>query len=818
MIGKDGAAPKGAYENALADTRPVVENEQVLQIGSLVAEDLAGNQVSFSKAQNDNKIYLDVQVPTDDNLQPVVRLSVPKPAATNTMSQRPISGAALYNGKVEITADIMDPYTKAGAGMPAIGTGLKRVYYKVTVNGESSERIAGAVAFSTKSGMPAVADPDQPGVYYVDYGTTGQSGQVQGNETLTGADQLTLTFDPMVADGAFNFNSIELEVWGIDNANNGIAMQNKAGYTFGIDVTAPEISVSYDNNDAQNEFYFNADRTATVTVTERNFDPNQIHLRTESGAISGWTYTQGDAANGDRDQWTCTIAYTVDGVYTLDVSGTDQLGTNAGSIVYNGTAPQSFVIDKTAPIVTVEFDNNDVRNGKYYNRSRTARVNVNEVNFSGKNDIQVNAAVGGSAPAVSFSGNVAVLPFTVDGNYDFRGTVTDLAGNVSQPFAVDPFVIDQTAPELRIEGVEEHAAYVGEVQPGVVFSDQNYDSNQVALVRTVLNQKNVDVTQLLNAEGGVAAGADGYASGAIRYQDLEHIQENDGLYTISATVVDLAGNTAEAVVNYSVNRFGTVYVYSDALNNMIGQYKQQADEDMYIMAYNVSPLVADSSVLQITCDGAMLQNQISKAQAVNEPQIGDSGWYEYRYNINNGDFAADGRYEITISDVDEAGNTKTNADDPIWFYVDTTKPALDSVVGLEKNIVNAESQNVRFVISDAIALENVKIYVNGEEVQNCGEFTGAVYENSIDVGSGLRQKIRFVIQDKAGNVLDTDEETFAPSYGFNKELTVSTNLFIRLYANTPLFWSLIIALILLCGGMIVFLVVKKRKKKAAVED
>ncbi len=810
--GTGGTAPKDVYHDGLSGIRSIVENEQVLQIGTLMAEDLAGNKVSYVKHEQENRIYFDVQAPTDDQLQPVIRLRCPDPAAYNTQSHRPSEKAGLYRDTVVIEADVMDPYTAPKQDEYAKGTGLYRVYYQVTVRG--SEAAAQNVSIQTSSGKPVAAGPD--GVFYVDYSTTGQSGPVQGSEVLTEQDTLTFTFDPKTADGVFNCNSIELSVWAVDNANNGIHQHNKASYTFGIDVTQPVIAVRYDNNDALNDKYFKNDRTAVITVTERNFDPSKIEIATESGARSAWTYHAGAAVNGDQDQWSCTVDYTADGVYTLSVSGEDQLGLPAASITYEGAAAQNFVLDKTAPVVRVSFDNTDVRNGKYYNRSRTAAVEVDDVNFNGVNEIQVAALLGGAAPQVAFAGKTAVVPFEADGTYSMSGTVTDMAGNRSEGFSVEEFVIDKTAPELEIEGVQDAAAYADVIQPRVVFRDQNYDAGTTSLLRSVWNRHGEDVSQQIVPVPSVASAENGVDSGVLAYEDLAHVPENDGLYTLTATVTDLAGNAAEKTVRYSVNRFGTVYVYSPALKEMIGQYRQEAGQELYIMGYNVTPLVEGTAKMQITCDGAMLETQ-SGTQAQPQPQTSQGGWHAYRFDISPEDLKADGRYEITVSDKDQSGNTKTNADDPIWFYVDATKPALDSVVGLENSIVNAKEHTIRYIASDAVAMKSIEVYVNDALVQTVDRFDGAAYEDSFTVPAGVRQKVRMVLTDKAGNVLDTDRDDFAPSYPFHRELTVSTNFFVRWYANAAVFWGSIAAIVLVTAGLIVLLFAKRRKKEQAAE-
>ena len=63
------------------------------------------------------------------------------------------------------------------------------------------------------------------------------------------------------------------------NAAAGVDYANSLAPTkFTIDTTAPVISVAYDNNSASNGNYYNNKRTATVTITEHNFDTSRIAL------------------------------------------------------------------------------------------------------------------------------------------------------------------------------------------------------------------------------------------------------------------------------------------------------------------------------------------------------------------------------------------------------------------------------------------------------------------------------------------------------------------------------------------------------------
>ncbi|MGL5084913.1 MAG: hypothetical protein ACRC68_04225, partial [Clostridium sp.] len=230
-----------------------------------------------------------------------------------------------------------------------------------------------------------------------------------------------------------------------------------------VDKTVPEIKI---DGVVNGSYYKDAVKPA-ITVTPLNAQLKMMLNDTEY--------------NGEE--------ISAEGIYKLSVNATYVNGLESNAIV-------SFVVDKTAPKVTVE----NVEDKKAYNINVLPTIKsedgaVTKVTLNGE----------------EYNGNA----ITEEGNYELVVNSTDKALNVTE--VKYNFVIDKTAPVVTVDGIIDGMTYDKSVKP-VVKSEEGIE------VIVTLNDKTYNG---------------------------DEIKEN-GKYVFKIVAKDKAGNTTEKTIEFTI--------------------------------------------------------------------------------------------------------------------------------------------------------------------------------------------------------------------------------------------------------------------------
>lgn len=749
-----------------------------------------------------NVAYISTNGMILDNTDAHVETAVP------TITVTPEGTKAVYNTDVTVAVKVSDP----AVGTTKAYSGIREIGYTVFNMGEIT----------------------QQGVLFSFDGV---------NTTFDKLTQVWEKTDAIVVNKELNnSNDVKIVVYAVDNAGN----RAETECAVCIDITAPVITVSYDNNSGDTSFengvFFRDARTATITVTERNFDPKlvELHLTNTDGyipQISSWTVREG-SGNGDDTTHTAHIVFDKDGDYTFAIASADAAGNRCEDADYqDAQAPQAFTVDRTAPVVKVVYDNNNAANGTYYKAARTATVTVTEHNFeTTRIRVKLEASVNGESVGLPVIGewitngdvHTATISYTADADYVFDFDYQDKAGNASADMAEHTFCVDTTEPAIEIHGVLDESANndAGNIGFTVTVTDVNLDAFEVALTAVV---RNGDLFETKKVELG-------------SYTDIPNGREytvanlvEDGIYRITAAVSDRAGNTftkvtldsihggtyedacteADTLVVFSVNREGSTFELNDSIADVVKKkYIRNLTENIVVEEINVDSLTKYTVILN--------DRELVKDRDYQVTEEGGKGaWMKYTYTVSRDLFEDEGEYKLVVVSRDRATNDAFSdvKDAVIAFVVDRTAPQV-TVSGLAENgRYQTEQQKITLIpTDDGGALYSMSAWLVDEEGNTIRElvslsgqaFTDALEENdgriTFAIDEGLYQNVRIVCSDMASEEANTYDMTF-------KNVSVSSSLLMIFWANKPLRWGTIGGVVAAGAAAVIVPVMIKKKRK-----
>lgn len=670
------------------------------------------------------------------------------------------AGNIQYISTDGIIVDNVAPVVKITPTNPGWGKGV----YSASDNPGFDISVTDPVVNDAYAGLKTIS-------YTITNGTTGyvESGTLANLERTSHLQSWTghVTINP----DNFYSNDVRVKVTADDWSTNEAASEE---ISIKVDNKAPIVTFSFDQSDVHNGKYYNNDKTLTITVDERNFDESyQPQVTSTAGggySISGWSH------NGEIH--TATVTFSGDSDYTVTYDCFDLAGNKS-----NTEKLDEFTVDKTKPVIQVSYDNNSALNNNYYKEARTATITITEHNFNpGEVTVTTTAQLDGaaaSAPGVSgWSGSgdthVATVSYSADADYTFTISATDLASNVSDPYATESFTVDQTKPTVEITNIEDRSANNGEVAPVITLNDINFDSGKTVVHLTGANKGEVDTTGMYTST----------ASNKGQTLTFYNFKENmDDIYTLTAETTDKAGNQYSTSKIFSVNRDGSTYLYDDYTEELIKNGYTNDPKNLVVSEINVDTLTFQE--LTVSENGTQKTLEQNKDFEVSESGS-DVSWKEYKYTINASNFENEGDYNVSIYSEDRATNVTTNTakSKDILFAVDKTSPVISLANIEDGGRYKVESQKFTANVDDNMALDKVEYYVDDELKQTFDadevSANGGSLELRVD-SSNTFQNVSVKAYDKANN-----EATNASA-----DVLVSANTWVQFYNNKPAFYGTI---------------------------
>lgn len=724
-----------------------------------------------------------------------------------------------------------------------------------------------------------------------------------------------------------NYNDIVLKVELTDNAGN----KSYDYVIFGIDRTAPEITVAYKSSaKPETENYYSKTRSAYITIKERNITSEDVQLLIEKCTNMERNFSASDktefrkgfnieknkikngSGNHDNRAYQIKVNFDKDGNYRIKTLKCVDTAKNANTAVehvkYESSSNNdvvtaknstSFTIDKVKPVLKVSLDRNDqVHNKKYFNKTRTATITVTEHNFDTRDKADfvnnITASLNGKTinkPSVSSfkrqGGSdkwVATVKFDADGDYTLAFKVTDKAGNVfdvkkntSGVFsgnAASDFTIDKTAPTISITNALANNRSYTTVPTIVLTEKDNNCSNITSSVEGTYyddNTKSLKKLSLKANSNGVLT-ADHRTQNEVKYS----VVEKDGIYTITVSCVDLAGNKSDTkTLRFTKNAEGSVFIPSADLSKLNNDYSNKAklSKELYIDEYSANEI--KNADYYININGKRVSENIISRKLVKDSSSANGGWYHYRYTIDNNAIRSEGEYSVYIKSSvtidknntihnNDSKNSKSHRID-INFTIDNTNPYV-KITGLDRHtFIKTDKVPVNFYITDS-NLSYVKVWVYDSNTK-FDENTAPTYywkashkkdetnikdwteeDGMVNVGfelpsSNNRMNVRFEIKDKADNICSDDRDfnkdqifvtgveegqragSFEVVNGnvVLKDISINENLSFSAVAsvikdNIKLAVVIIVAIILVLAAIIILPIIIKRRKKLDAED
>lgn len=593
-------------------------------------------------------------------------------------------------------------------------------------------------------------------------------------------------------------NDIQLSFQMTDRANN---TSEKDSNVFSVDQTAPVVDIVFDSPDG-NDKYYRGKRTATITVTERNFSASEMiaNITNAIGEVPSVNFTD----NSDTEH-IATLEFG-QGDYTFSMEGAD-LCKHPAVVNYSGGNENEFYVDLTDPVISVDNFKDFkglfsvlVKKEDGEDNEKEAKVmnfTIVEHNFQKEN---VQFLVNNEEKSLTWeNGNndehSAKFSFEDDGRYRVSIKIDDLSGNHFEQRTIE-FEIDGTRPKIDDKKSPEFKIYRDSEEPAdpIIFVDEHMDRIDYSITpyRVVKdetkakddNKWRVESSEKEESEikGDTFTLGDSYFSG-------------DGIYEVNCIAYDSVDNASKKFTHtYVVQRHNPVLVYVPENQTNEGYYqfstkgiRSESIQDIRLVAY-----VKDGVKFKVKVDSDEVPDNYLTINPINGEKLGKNGdekinqidsmevilskgYFEENYNADG--LEADLPFTIIVEEEGQPIQDITLG----HIYIDNEKPAGN----YEKKIEDLKNyqcldEKLRKVKIESLSpdidqqrteIQIVNVYHEGifrkERVEKVLKFSKVLDEDSLDEDSFIyneknhtitfllrneENEIRPTLVDNAGNI------------------------------------------------------------------
>ena len=417
--------------------------------------------------------------------------------------------------------------------------------------------------------------------------------------------------------------------------------------------------------------------------------------------------------------------------------------------ILSGKDINAFTIDKTAPVIDVDFEGN----GQYYQKTRTGTITVTERNFDEKRITTTikNTLHDKQIPEIKFNrvgtSNTYKAGVTFsEGDYQFDIKGTDLGGHIAQVKYKNgeryskSFYVDGTQPVFEgWKGIEFSSSdsspklYNQDQKVTVKVREHHFDPNAID-VSVIKNNGNPTKQNDLKWK----------SEGDTHTTEIEFKEE--GVYHLMISGNDKAGNELKTDESgfFEIDKTKPVFSLNWGSNNDNNVYATKRSGQVTVTERNL-----DKVVLKCQKNGSTEEVTLKSNNSENDS-------HSFDFELGEGDYSS-----FTISGKDRAGNEEETKPEINPFSVDATAPVAEikNIDDFADGKLYKEGQTITISVtehnfdSNAIDVSVIKNNENPTKQNNDWKSEGDTHTTSIQFEKDGVYQLNISGKDKAGHAI-----------------------------------------------------------------